>query len=240
MKYRKLVAASLITVFSLAGGVSVNASSEANSTDTNGFLEFSTGSGTTVPKPVDPLLPENEIQTDKTPTDGDYSIVYTSDFQFGEHTLGNGDATFLAENPTVTYLDGTTKEVPNFVEILDRSGSKNGWRLFANLTSPLTNEDGTTIDNMTISLSNINVNSTGGFDNSVITIPTNVTLQGNTQESVMVAEDASGKTAGFWIITFGNSVSQGETSVSMFIPNTQSIEAGTYNTNVTWSFEAAL
>lgn len=238
MKYKPLVLVAATGLLVLAGATTVEASS--NMTTTKGGIEFSKDSGTTAPTPVDPLSPEEEIQTDKTPTGGDYSIVYASDFTFGNHTLTNGDATFFAQNPTVTHLDGTKREVPNFVEIMDRSGSKNGWRLSANLSGPLSSSEGQSIAGVTMSFNNIYVNSTGGFDASAISLPESVTLAGDTKESAMIAQDSEGKTAGFWIVTFGNSVGQGETSVSMFVPNTQAIAAGTYSTSVTWTFEAAL
>lgn len=240
MRY-KLITLSIAAAASIfACGQTALASSDTSGTDTNGFIEFVQDSDGTGPKPVDPLDPSEEIEADKPATGGEYSIIYTSDFQFGEHKLSSGDATFYAANPTITYPDGTKKEVTNFVELADRSGSKNGWKLSAKLAGPLSKSDGTTIKGTTLSIGNIQANSVQGFENSLITLAETITLSGDTQETAIVAQDTAGKTAGFWVVTFGQSIEQGKKSVSLFVPNTQSIEAGSYNTSVVWTLEAAL
>lgn len=209
-----------------------------NETATDGFIEFNNDSIAVTA--VDPLLPTIEIQTDKKPTTGDYSIVYASDLVFGSHDLPTGDMTYYAENPTVTHRDGTTNEVPNFVEVYDQSGSKNGWKLTAKLDGPLKSSTGNQIAGVTMSLNNIHSDTTSGFDTTAISLGQQVTLAADTQESAVIAKDANGATAGLWIITFGNTLTQAAQSVSLFIPKTDNIQAGTYNTSLTWNFEAAL
>ncbi len=230
-------------VLSLTAGlpflVAATPAPATNETTTDGFIEFTTGATDNVTA-VDPLFPDLPIQTDKAATSGDYSIIYASDFQFGSHEIASGDATYYAKNPTVTRVDGTTNEVPNFVEVLDRSGSKNGWHLTAKFSQSLASQSGNKIAGATMTFKNIQANSTGGFSEEAITLGQQVTIAADTQESATIAKDAEGKTAGFWIITFGRSVSEAAQSVSLFIPNTDKIQAGSYSTSLTWNFEAAL
>lgn len=219
------------------GGMSPTAL--AAETTTKGGIVFDKDTSANITA-VDPLQPSKTIKTDKPAVIGDYSIIYTSDYQFGSHKLTSGDATFYAKNPIVSHMDGNTNEVPNFVEVLDRSGSTNGWRLTAAFAKALQNQTGDSIKGATITFDNIHVASTDGFDEKLIQLSKQATINSDTQEAVMVAEDAQGQTSGFWIVTFGNSAETGKNSVKLFVPNTEMVKAGTYSTSVTWTFEAAL
>ncbi|MGX7013477.1 WxL domain-containing protein [Vagococcus silagei] len=189
---------------------------------------------------------EELIETTDGATEGPYSISYISNFKFGTQFYEKGkDNTFFAKNDEIRVDKSgghQTVKKPNFVQISDASGSKNGWKVYVQLEGPLKNENETTIDNMSLRLDNILVSpiltDLNDFQN-----PANITIQkkgveltGKDNAPKLVGEAKGMQGQGRWHILFGKTVENGEKSVSLFFPKGSIKEPGKYQTNLVWTF----
>lgn len=151
---RKLLVGMTVCGVSLLGmtATALAASTDAN---TDGSIEFKTG-GPTGPI-IKPEIPEKEIEPEGGGhTEGDLRISFVPDFKFGVQELAVGEQHFSAGLQKYIFTHPTTGEsgdkyMPQFVQVFDGRGKKQGWHLNVS-ASVFTTTDGDTLPGARITL----------------------------------------------------------------------------------------
>lgn len=193
---------------------------------------------------VDPK-DNDEILTERDATEGPYSLSYVSDFNFGKHAIPKGEAQYFALNDTVTMkADQTEKQVANFIQIADTSGSENGWKLFVS-SNDLPDSNGNTLEGMvynfhTITLKPIVADQNAFQHPQALWVPeTPVKVVGASQQQTLIAEAKGLEGQGRWHVLFGPTAGDGADSISMTLPKGAVKQAGNYRSTLTWDFSNA-
>ena len=186
-----------------------------------------------------------EIDTDKKPTAGPFSIAYASDFNFGKHSLPKKETEYFAENDVITLKSSKErKEVQNFIQISDSSGSKEGWKLFVSSLDGLNNSKNS-IEGITYRFNHIVVQPITSDNNefqkpNLLNVPNaSIDVRSGAKEEVLVAESKGIEGQGRWHVLFGNNLIEGKQSVSMIIPEGVIKEVGIYESTLLWNFSNA-
>ncbi|MGL9870195.1 WxL domain-containing protein [Enterococcus sp. DIV0691] len=231
MKKQALLAAvALVAPVMLGTGVSAASTTapaaNANSASTTMSATFTAPTnGGTNPTPPSPTTPGgNPSQPGNTPLNptGSFGIAYVpASFNFGSSAIsGSGEL-----NVQTTVANGRTYNVG----VKNNTHSSDGWTLNANLTGDLAQKYGAKIKTQT-TLNSVKVNN---GNNSLTNVPTNtVTNTANyaiTANQTPVMQIASNKVlAGTFDLNLGS-------SVTLNIPDSSTLKAGTYNGTVNWN-----
>lgn len=214
--------------------LSSSLSVQAASTDTKGKIDFFSNTDPAVPidptDPAEPLVPLNPS------TQGPLSISYVTNLSFGRQISSISNQTYYAENASVAHQSGRQKELPNFIQISDNSGSNQGWKLYVAFDQPLTSiSSGHQIAGVTMTFNNMTALSHDGFTEQLLQLNQGVTANADTQEPVLVAEARAKKGQGLWTLMFGNTLEMGKTSVALTVPGESEKKPESYTTSLTWS-----
>lgn len=193
---------------------------------------------------VDPI-DNKDIDSDKVPTDGPYSISYVSDLSFGKHALPEKEMSYFAQNDVVTLKESKKKqEVQNFIQISDTSGSQSGWKLFVSSSDQLSSGKNT-INNVSYSFNHVVVRPITADGNSfqkpeTLVVPKKpIKVVSSSNQQTLIAEAKGIEGQGRWHVLFGNNLNEGSKSISMTVPKGAVKEAGIYNSTLLWNFTNA-
>ncbi|WP_429972334.1 WxL domain-containing protein [Enterococcus sp. AZ015] len=239
-------------------GRDFNVITEANNTDFNNNVESfgeglslysrmkSEGDGqkndSLVP-PVDPLLPENEIDPENPPilpeNQGLLSIDFVSQFQFGISIISAQDHTYYAQAQRLLDADGTvngTEQRPNYIQISDRrpENERNGWQLAVTQKEQFKGDENQELLGASLSLSNQQIITAQGRTKPILQSDPCTLIPGK-RRTLLIAQGNEG--AGTWIHRFGDSVTKGE-SVALNVPKGANPEATKYSTTLIWELSA--
>lgn len=208
-------------------------------------FELQSGGGTVTP-PVDPEEPDENIDPDDEDEDGGGStgntgalrIDYVSNYKFGTHSIEAGEQIFNAE--LVSANNGTHK-VPNYVQVSDLRGEKEGWALSVQQDQFKVVGNATeTMDGAQIVLKNITPNTVNAVKAEVA--PGNIVLNGNNAPHLLMkaAEEVGYGThvAYFGDYNKGDEESAKE-SVQLVIPEGTERLKAKYKSVLTWTLADA-
>lgn len=194
--------------------------------------------------PIDPI-DNKEIDSKKIPTSGPYSLSYVSDFYFGKHSIPTQEASYFAENDVVTIKETKEKkEIQNFIQISDTSGSTEGWKLFVSSNDDLKKSD-KSVEGVSFNFNHINVKPIKSDHNefqksNVLYIPEKpIKVQSSSKQQTLIAESKGIEGQGRWHVLFGNNLAEGKQSISLTVPKGAIKESGKYQTSLTWNFTNA-
>ncbi|MGG5305320.1 hypothetical protein IGK16_002991 [Enterococcus pernyi] len=194
--------------------------------------------------PVDPLVPDIEIDPENKPelpeNQGFLSIDFVSQFNFGTQKISASDQTYYAQPQRLLNEDGTvneTEERPNFVQISDRrpDDERNGWQLSVTQNGQFRNQSGHELLGTEIQLLNQElVTAQGGTIPELQEEPVQQILP-NTRKVLIQAKGESG--TGTWIYRLGNQQTA-DKSVGLHVPGGTNPKATSYLTKLTWELSA--
>jgi hypothetical protein len=189
-----------------------------------------------VTDPVDPTDPDNPLTPDNPHpgTPGLITIDQAPDLDFGTIKLGTAQTVYAALQ-TGTDSTGATKEVPNYVQVTDKSGNYAGWELSVKRTEFTSGENN--LAGSTMTFKNASMVTTTNNTNPA---PATIVGQGDTgvkipaETKTVLANAAATQGIGTWIYKMGADVTEGKKSVELDIPLAQYVE-GNYVSNLTWT-----
>lgn len=221
-----------------------------NTVSAHAFLEGKSDTASTIvqarltlPNPLDPLNPAEEVNPENKPDlpeeQGQLSIDFISQFNFGTQSISVQDKTYYANSQRLLNEDGTvnqTEERPNFIQVSDRRSTdqRGGWELSISQESQFSTTNGKELAGAQLQLANAELISPQGN-----TEPNFVeTLQNiipGVRQPLITAEGDEGQ--GTWIYRFGDSVT-GNESVKLQVPKGSNADAEFYSTTIIWTVEA--
>ncbi len=174
-------------------------------------------------------------------------LNYVSDFDFGTQTFKFGED-YYAKPDSWTNEDGSTKEIPNYIQVSDKRASLDGWTLTASQLVPFSGTDPNNLDTFIkgaeIHLLNGQIVANDDNGTNAPTAAKNVVIggatidaDGNIQpgEEVTIMSAAPGDAAGTWIETLGDDQTK-DKSVKLSIPKDSSLKADTvYSSEIEWT-----
>lgn len=214
------------------------------------FLEGKSDTASTIvqerltpPNPLDPLNPGEEVDPENKPNlpeeQGQLSIDFVSQFNFGTHSISAQDKTYYAAPQRLLNENGTVNETevrPNFIQISDRrpSDKRGGWELSLSQESQFKTINGTELDGVELQLANAELISSQGNSKPSF-VETVQNLIPGVRQPLITAEGDEGQ--GTWIYRFGDSVTANE-SVKIQIPKETNANAESYSTTLVWELGA--
>lgn len=214
------------------------------------FLEGKSDTASTIvqeriapPNPLDPLNPDVEVDPENKPNlpeeQGQLSIDFISQFNFGTQSISTQDKTYYANSQRLLNGDGTvneTDERPNFIQVSDRRSSdqRGGWELSLSQESQFSTSDGKELIGAQLQLANAELispqeNSEPNFVESLQNLIPGV------RQPLIRAEGDEGQ--GTWIYRFGDSTT-GSESVKLQVPKGSNANAESYSTTLNWELSA--
>ncbi|EUJ33690.1 cell surface protein with WxL domain [Listeria floridensis FSL S10-1187] len=244
MKLVKIAAVGVLStaaVLSFASGAYAAPSSLAQTTS-KGYVTFKEDTSVTPPldpsspDPKNPVVPDPGAKHPVEPgTGGSLSIDRASNIEFGDQDISAADQDYYAKLDKLLLQDGTTKQVPNYVQVTDKRGTSAGWTLQVTQQGQFKSAvNGNILVGAQLSFANINTNGT-----SLAAPPTPATdfeiEVAHIGQANTVLTAAAGKGMGTWFANFGTSAN-GEKSIKLHVPGT-SIKAANeeYSTTLTWN-----
>lgn len=182
--------------------------------------------------PANPIVPTNPVN----PNIKGLSLLYVSDFNFGQLKINGEKATAYAKPDTVIE-NNQTKAIAPFIGTNDTRGEgRKGWSLTVKQTEPFKDTKGNPLLGAQIHLSNIYYVSAEGapvLSNKDVTI-------NHTAQEISYATEKNGN--GKWSASFGKlSTKDNETvaqDVTLTVPATAAINESVYQTKLTWELVA--
>lgn len=214
------------------------------------FLEGKSDTDSTVvqerlapPNPLDPLNPDLEVDPENKPNlpeeQGQLSIDFISQFNFGTQSISTQDKTYYVNSQRLLNEDGTvnnTEERPNFVQVSDRrpSNQRGGWELSLSQESQFSTSGGKELVGAQLQLANAELispqeNSKPSF------VETLQNLIPGVRQPLIIAEGDEGQ--GTWVYRFGDSTT-GSESVKLQVPKGSNPNAESYSTTLNWELSA--
>ena len=214
------------------------------------FLEGKSDTASTIvqerlapPNPLDPLNPDVEVDPENKPNlpeeQGQLSIDFVSQFNFGSQPISTQDKTYYANPQRLLNENGTINEAeerPNFIQISDRrpSDQRGGWELSLSQESQFSTVDGKELVGAQLQLANAELispqeNTQPNF------IETLQNLIPGVRQPLITAEGDEGQ--GTWIYRFGDNVT-GSESVKLQVPKGSNPSAESYSTTLNWELSA--
>lgn len=214
------------------------------------FLEGKSDTASTIvqerlvpPNPLDPLNPDTEVDLENKPDlpeeQGQLSIDFISQFNFGTQSISAQDKTYYANSQRLLNEDGTVnedEERPNFIQVSDRRSSdqRGGWELSLSQESQFSTSDGKELIGAQLQLANAELispqeNSEPNFVESLQNLIPGV------RQPLIRAEGDEGQ--GTWIYRFGDSTT-GSESVKLQVPKGSNANAESYSTTLNWELSA--
>lgn len=214
------------------------------------FLEGKSDTDSTIvqerlapPNPLDPLNPDLEVDPENKPNlpeeQGQLSIDFISQFNFGTQSISTQDKTYYVNSQRLLNEDGTvnnTEERPNFVQVSDRrpSNQRGGWELSLSQESQFSTSDGKELVGAQLQLANAELispqkNSKPSF------VETLQNLIPGVRQPLIIAEGDEGQ--GTWVYRFGDSTT-GSESVKLQVPKGSNPNAESYSTTLNWELSA--
>ncbi|MEI5993967.1 WxL domain-containing protein [Candidatus Enterococcus mansonii] len=210
----------------------------ARETVTNGTINFYPDESKV--DPIDPTDTKNDIYPNQLPIASALSLSYVSDLSFGTHATANHSQEFFATPDKITDKNTNhTKQVPNFVQLTDKTGKNLGWELTVAQSKPLTNERGFALENTRFIFRNIVLKGLLPEANSPIIPEQEITLT-KVNQPVLIARAAKETGQGTWFVQFGKEGNEAAKSISLYIPGKVKKEPGSYNTTLTWTLTNSL
>ncbi|MDF0479195.1 WxL domain-containing protein [Vagococcus sp. PNs007] len=166
-------------------------------------------------------------------------INFAPNFEFGEVKIQSKTIAVPAENQ-ITDVDG--KDVAHFAEVLDNRGTHEGWNLTVTTTDfkSAEGEDATTLDDASISLTNVTAK---GESEGKANVESNQTINfPQTDVTVMTAEAKAGE--GSWAANFGSAATLIEKEDKIVNPDVKlnisakdmaKVSAVDYTATLTWN-----
>ncbi|MBO0477327.1 WxL domain-containing protein [Vagococcus sp. DIV0080] len=193
---------------------------------------------------VDPK-DDQEIDNDKVPTEGPYSLSYVSDLSFGKHVIPEKETSYFAHNDVVKIKETQKeKEVQNFIQISDMSGSQSGWKLYVSSSDTLSSGK-SSIDGVSYSFNHIIVrpilsdHNEFQLSDNLYTPSQPIKIVSSSNQQTLIAEAKGIEGQGRWHVLFGNNLNEGNKSISMTVPKGAVKEAGVYRSTLVWDFTNA-
>lgn len=185
--------------------------------------------------PVHPLRPSKKIELypriiDQMP--GPLSLDVTPFFQFDEQAISSSDQIYNASLQQFLTDKGERKEIPNYLQVTDKSGRQNGWRLTLLQASPFQTLDGKhELRGAHLTLSHIQGASTVA-DSYAPNIVDEVSLAPGI--TTILAEASQGQGMGTWVIRFGGTTKEAQSAIQLFVPGRSVKRAKTYQARLNW------
>ncbi|CAD5901549.1 conserved exported hypothetical protein [Carnobacterium maltaromaticum] len=214
------------------------------------FLEGKSDTDSTVvqerlapPNPLDPLNPDLEVDPENKPNlpeeQGQLSIDFISQFNFGTQSISTQDKTYYVNSQRLLNEDGTvnnTEERPNFVQVSDRrpSNQRGGWELSLSQESQFSTSDGKELVGAQLQLANAELISPQENSNPSF-VETLQNLIPGVRQPLIIAEGDEGQ--GTWVYRFGDSTT-GSESVKLQVPKGSNPNAESYSTTLNWELSA--
>ncbi len=195
---------------------------------------------TLVPKPLDPLNPEIDVNPEnqpKLPEDqGLLSIDFISSFTFGSQAISAHTKRYYAQPQRLLNHDGTlndAEERPNYIQVSDRrpDNERKGWTLAVTQNNQFTDRQGNQLRGARLVLNNQQFTSVQENGEPMLQNQDAVALIPEQKMPLVTARNGQG--AGTWIYRFGDGESAGE-SVALEVPPSADPRATTYQTTLTW------
>ncbi|MFZ4845513.1 WxL domain-containing protein [Enterococcus casseliflavus] len=199
---------------------------------------------TLVPKPLDPLSPEINVDPENQPNlpedQGLLSIDFISSFNFGSQTISAQIKRYYARPQRLLNLDGTVndaEERPNYIQVSDRRSEeeRQGWTLAVTQNNQFTDRQGNQLRGARLLLNNQQFASVQENGEPILQNQDGAVLIPEQKMPLLTARNGQG--AGTWIYRFGDGESAGE-SVALEVPPTADPRATTYQTTLTWELSA--
>ncbi|MGX7245524.1 WxL domain-containing protein [Enterococcus quebecensis] len=205
---------------------------------TSGNIQFFSDDATE--EPIDPTEPEKPIVPNQPPIAGALSLSYVSNLSFGTQAMSTRSQEYFAQPDNIMDKEtNQSKEVPNFVQLTDKTGKNLGWELTVTQSRPLTNERGFMLENTRFSFRNLVLKGLL-FDATAPYFPEKEINLTKVNEPVLVARATKETGQGTWSIQFGKEGNEANKSISVYIPGKVKKEAGQYNTTLIWTLTNSL
>ncbi|OTO09086.1 hypothetical protein A5882_003765 [Enterococcus sp. 4E1_DIV0656] len=194
--------------------------------------------------PVDPLDPEVEVDPENQPElpedQGQLSIDFVSQFNFGTQSISPTNKTYYAQPQRLLNDEGTvndTEKRPNYVQVSDRrsENDRNGWQLAVTQNTQFTTENDHTLLGAQLQLMNQQLVTAQGGTEPSLQATNPLALVPGQKRTLIRAEGTEG--TGTWIYRFGNAENAQE-SVALHVPKGANPHAESYRTTLTWELSA--
>lgn len=195
--------------------------------------------GNKVITPVDPIDPETEIVPENPPilpeNQGQLSIDFVSQFEFGRQAIKINDHTYYANPQSLLGSDGQPngEKRPNFVQVTDRrvASQSEGWQLSVTQSDQFADQSGNQLTGAQVILDNQELVSAADtqppkeqYTNSIYLLP-------GSKRILLTADSNEGM--GTWLYRFGNQQTA-EESIALFVPKETNPQSINYTTIFTW------
>ncbi|MGL9894789.1 WxL domain-containing protein [Enterococcus sp. DIV0806c] len=190
--------------------------------------------------PVDPLVPETEVDPENPPElpgeQGALSIDFASRFSFGKQGISAQTKNYYAQPQRLLNPDGTInaeEERPNYVQISDRrsESDRHGWTLSVTQNGQFINPQKHELKGSRLQLTNQQLASVQNIGEPELSQPDGIKLIPGEKTELITAKDDQG--IGTWVYRFGDAASA-DKSVVLEVPSSTAPQAATYQTTLTW------
>ncbi|WP_348923016.1 WxL domain-containing protein [Enterococcus rotai] len=165
-------------------------------------------------------------------TAGPLSVDFAPNIVFGEHKASDKDDIYYAKLTKVKkVVDGAENEVPNYLQITDNRGKKEGWRLTVRQNGQLSNRTHD-LNGAEISIKNITLISPNSSAKPIAA--NDIRLDPIKQEAAELSRSDEQTGKGTWIIMFGANNEESKKSIQVNVPGTTEKQKGNYTTSLTW------
>ena len=235
-KKKKLLISTILLAFIAPFGVTVVSAAELSSVyDSNASIKFEENTDPT--NPVDPTNPDNPFEPDNPAqpgTNGPLSIDYASNLDFGTQKITTQDSFYFAKLTKGIDSTGQVKEVPNYVQVTDNTGSNKGWNLQVTQMNDFTNTStGHKLNGARLYFNGPTVSTLTNSDAGTPTREAQITPEVGQASRVVTAFENQGQ--GTWVTSFIGDDSNGAESIALSIPGSSTKEAGVYTTTLKWT-----
>ncbi len=204
--------------------------------DTDGIVNFKAGDEITLPvdpehpDPTKPIVPKDP-PTDKG-TGGAVSIDYGSKIKFGTQKVSTADKVYYALPDELS--DGTKK--PTYVQVTDKSGTLNGWKLTLSQPTQFKTAEGDELDGTQIKFTKGEIASLVDEKYKPLNVTSEIVLVPG-KSSVLAVGAVKGTGIGTWVYRFGSKAADNEKAISLSVPGKTAKLAKQYSTKLVWSLE---